>query len=260
MTPPEQRARKARERLEAVHTPEAIQARLASGPVHSYLRDFVYGAIDGSITTFAVVSGVAGADLSLGVVIILGMANLLADGFSMAVGNYIGTRTEEEEREMARIEELRHIRIFPEGEREEIRQIFAAKGFQGDDLDRVVEIITSDVNRWVDTMMREELGMSLEVRSPRKAALATFFSFGIFGLIPLVPYLSQFMYHQKGDHLFAMSVVYTGIALFAVGALKSRFTPQAWWRAGLETFSIGGAASALAYGVGVLLKGLGAPA
>ena len=82
--------------LKTTHTPDAVKNRLASRPPESYLRDFIYGGVDGIITTFAVVSGVAGASLASGVVIILGAANLVADGFSMAVSNYLGTRAERE--------------------------------------------------------------------------------------------------------------------------------------------------------------------
>lgn len=137
----------------------------------------MYGAIDGSVTTFAVVSGVAGADLSPGIIIVLGLANLTADGFSMAAGDYLASRTEQHQREKARRTEESHIRLNPEGEREEIRQIFARKGFSGPDLDRVVEIITSNPRQWVDTMMCEDLGLQLKGPSPLHAAFSAFAAF-----------------------------------------------------------------------------------
>lgn len=114
--------------LEAEHTPHGVRERLAGDPRTSNLGDFVYGAIDGTVTTFAVVAGAAGADLGAAVVIILGVSNLFADGFSMAVSNYLGSRAEQDRQEQARREERRQIRLVPEGEREEIRQCSGPRG------------------------------------------------------------------------------------------------------------------------------------
>ncbi|MBL8827572.1 MAG: VIT1/CCC1 transporter family protein, partial [Planctomycetaceae bacterium] len=150
------------DRLAAQHTPEAIAARVSAATQHSYLGDGVLGAIDGTVTTFAVVAGSAGAELSAGVAIILGLANVFADGLSMAVGNYLSTRTEHELLESMRRDEETHIALIPGGEREEIRQIFAGKGFDGELLDRVVDVITGDERRWVDTMLTEEHGLRLQ--------------------------------------------------------------------------------------------------
>jgi VIT1/CCC1 family predicted Fe2+/Mn2+ transporter len=243
--------------LQETHTPGAIRARLAAGPDHSYLRDFVYGAIDGCVTTFAVVSGVAGAGLSSGIVVILGSANLLADGFSMAVSNYLGTKAEQQHREKVRRLEERHIASYPAGEREEIRQLFAAKGFEGKDLERVVAVITSDQRRWVDTMLQEEYGLSLHGPSPLRAAAITFAAFCIVGLIPLLPYCLQLLGADPAAGAFTWSIGLTALAFFAVGAMKSRFVDEPWRRSGLTTLLIGGVAALLAYGVGVLLRGLG---
>ena len=127
------------EHLHRMHTPDAIATRLASATEHSYLGDFVLGAVDGTVTTFAIVAGVAGAQLEGGITIaiILGLANVLADGFSMAVSNFLRARADREVVEQFRRMEEAHIDEVPAAEREEIRQIFAGKGFGGDVLDRI---------------------------------------------------------------------------------------------------------------------------
>ena len=241
------------EDLRASHTPEAIRERLRSGPKHSYLRDFVYGGIDGAVTTFAVVSGVAGAELSSGIVIVLGLANLVGDGFSMAASNYLGSKADLQLLDRARRAEEHHIDNYPDGEREEVRQILAAKGFESDDLDRAVEIITADRHQWVDTMLREELGLSLERPNPIRAALMTFFAFVVIGLLPLLAFIADYFTSELGNPFLCSSAM-TGLAFFAVGAVKSRFVAESWYRAGSETLLIGGSAAALAYVVGMALK------
>ena len=242
--------------LEAEHTPEAIRQRLQGPMKHSYLRDFIYGAIDGTVTTFAVVCGVQGAELSGRVVVILGLANLLADGFSMGASNFLGTRTERQLLHRARRREEHHVAAIPEGEREEIRQIFAEKGFVGDDLERAVKIITSDLDRWVDTMLKEELGLPLKGASPFRAAFTTFAAFVVVGIVPLLAYLYHLVAPVDQLTVFVWSAVLTGLAFFAIGTVKGRFVEQRWYIAGLETLGIGGAAAVLAFAVGALLRGL----
>lgn len=236
--------------LEHGHEPDEILARLEAGPRPSYLRDWVYGGIDGAVTTFAIVAGVVGADLSSRVVLILGAANLLADGFSMAAANYSSTRTEIEEYEHIRQMEERHIAYDPEGEREEIRQIFASKGFEGDGLEDVVNTITKTHERWIDTMMTEEHGLPPVTRSPTHAAVATFIAFFLCGFVPIMPYVFGL------PATMAASTVLTAATFFIIGSLRSRWSPVAWWRAGLETAAIGLLAAGVAYLVGDLLKGV----
>ena len=230
---------------------------MAKPPRPRYLRDFIYGAIDGAVTTFAIVAGAAGASLGDSVVLIMGRANLLADGFSMAVRNYLGIHAERDEREQARRIEERHIDEVPEGEREEIRQIYKAKGFENEDLDRAVELITSDRKRWVDTMMREELGYGSDIESPPKAALATFSAFVIVGSLPLVPFLLNLLSPGLFEHPFLISGILTAAGFFAVGTAKARVVRQAWWKGGGQTLALGGSAAAVAYLIGSALEGIG---
>ena len=230
------------------HEPAEIARRLESGPKISYLRDWVYGGFDGAVTTFAVVAGVEGASLSTSVLLILGGANLLADGFSMAAGNYSATKAEIDDAQRIRAVEHRHIREHPEGEREEIRQIFAAKGFEDSDLERVVEIVTASEKRWVDTMLAEEYGLALAPRSPIQGAWATFAAFFICGGIPLIPFLFA------GEDSLAVATVLVAFVFFVIGSLKSRWSTASWWRSGIETLAIGAAAAAVAYGTGYALS------
>jgi vacuolar iron transporter family protein len=237
--------------MEHEHSPEAIQARLSAGPRRSYLRDWVYGGIDGSVTTFAVVAGVVGAHLSPGVILIIGMANVVADGFSMAASNFLGTKAEHDEiKHLASIEN-RHIDNFPEGEREEVRQIFQAKGFEGEDLRRVTDLITSDRSRWVRTMLTEEYGLPQEVRSPWVAALCTFSAFVVCGLAALLPHILNL------PNPLMLATLLTGFVFFAIGSLKSLWSTVSWWESGLVTLAVGSMAAGLAYLVGVLLRSLG---
>lgn len=238
-------------------TVAAVRERLERDPPESYLRDFIYGAIDGAVTTFAVVAGVQGADLEESIVIILGAANLIADGFSMAVSNFLGSRAERQRRELARREEKRQIRHSPEEEREEIRQIFAAKGFAGADLERAVEVITADERIWVETMMTEELGFAASAPNEFRAALATLVAFVTIGFLPLAVFVYDAITPGEVADPFAWSAVMTGVAFFAVGALKSRVVEQGWIRSGLETLAVGGLAAGLAFAAGSFLQGVG---
>lgn len=237
-------------KLEHSHDPAAISARLAKGSQPSYVRDFVYGGIDGAITTFAIVAGVVGAALSSNIILILGLANLLADGFSMAASNYSGTKTVIDNAERIRETEARHIRNDPDGEREEVRQILAKTGLSGSTLEDAVQSITADRQRWIDFMVTEEYGLAPINPSPLRAGLATFTAFAICGAVPLAPFL------LVDSTPLTLSIIMTGIVFFAIGAAKSRWALSAWWRSGLETLLIGSAAATLAFGTGWLLRSI----
>lgn len=238
------------------HTKEAISHSMEEHGKGSHVGDFVYGAIDGSVTTFAVVSGVAGAGLSANIVVILGFANLLADGFSMAVGNYLSTRAENEFVQNERKREEWEVEHYPEGEVEEIREIYRRKGFSGRNLERVVRTITSDKKVWVDTMMSEELGMQESRNSPFMKGVVTFVSFLVIGLIPLLSYLLSYIAASLGAIAYQLSVILTGITFFLIGSAKIFVTGKHWFRSGLETLIMGSLAATIAYVVGYLLKGI----
>lgn len=239
---------RARRRLEHSHNVEAIYHRLLSKKEQSYLRDFIYGAIDGIVTTFAVVAGVMGAGLSSTTIIILGLSNIIADGFSMAASNYLGTKSELDERELIERFELESIRNAPEGEREEIRQIFLAKGLEGEVLDEAVVAVTKNEQEWLKLMLQEEYGLGTSFKSPFYSGLATFIAFVFFGALPLLPFIFE------ASNAFQYSIALSLIAFFSVGSLKSKWSLESAITSGLKTLMIGIIASVLAYLAGDFLE------
>ncbi|OFZ54723.1 MAG: hypothetical protein A2428_16035 [Bdellovibrionales bacterium RIFOXYC1_FULL_54_43] len=237
-------------RLEHGHSPEQIRQRLSKRQELNYLRDWIYGAVDGAVTTFAVVSGVVGANLPPKVIIILGFANLVADGFSMAASNYLGTKAERDEYRQIEAHERRQIQEEPRGEREEVRQILANKGFSGEVLEKSTAIYTSDSQKWEDLMLTEEYGLPRSYRSAWKAAFSTFTAFLLCGFLPLLPYVLEL-----GRAQFVLGALLTCSVFFLIGSLKSRWSLKPWWISGLETLGIGSAAAALAFAVGALFRG-----
>ena len=228
---------------------EALMHRHDAG---KFIGDFIYGANDGIITTFAVVAGAAGASLSPTVIIILGFANLLADGISMGASNFLGGKSERDYAAFQREKENWEIDHLPELETEEIREIFEKKGFAGKDLDRVVEVITSDRKVWLDTMMRDELDILENPKDdPKIHGLATFGAFVIAGLFPLIPFILPI-----GGNVFLLSVIFGVLTLFIVGALRSVVTAVSWFRGGMEMFLVGSAAASVAYFVGAFVERL----
>jgi VIT1/CCC1 family predicted Fe2+/Mn2+ transporter len=218
-----------------------------------YLSEIVYGGIDGAVTTFAVVAGAEGAGLDSSVVIILGFANLIADGFSMSVGSFLSHQSELHNYEKSRRQEYWEVQYKPEEGVAEIREIFIKKGFRGKLLDRVVEVITADKEVWVETMMKEELAMLPASRSPRSKALVTFLAFVVIGFIPLLAYVLQYLGIEI-ENLFLSSSIMTGFAFFLIGWMKSNVNERSILRGILETLLLGAVAAVLSYFVGDILK------
>ena len=174
----------------------------------------------------------------------------------MRVTHFLGTRDAKQQRGHIGREEQDQSRTVPDEEREEIRQIFAKKGFSGADLERVVEVITSDDERWVSVMMREEHGYPAAEVSPWRAGLVTYSGFMVAGLLPLLPFIYAAIAPGGLSHAFFWSMGLAGGVFFTIGALKSLFVEQPWYWAGLEILGIGGVAAGLAYAVGAVLKGI----
>lgn len=222
---------------------------------HDYLGEFVYGGIDGSVTTFAVVAGASGAKLDSAIIIILGFANLIADGFAMSVGSYLSTKSQKQNYEKHKAIEYWEVDNMPEREKEEVREIYEAKGFKGELLEQVVEVIISDKKRWIDVMMKEELEMAEETKSPFMMGLMTFISFLLMGFIPLLIYVVDYLSPLTFD-LFKVSSALTALCFLGIGYLKALATSTNKARSILETLLLGGAAATLAYFIGDFLEHL----
>jgi VIT1/CCC1 family predicted Fe2+/Mn2+ transporter len=242
----------------AAHTPRAIAGAMEEhgGASHQYIGDMVYGGLDGIVTTFAVVSGVAGAGLGAGIILILGVANLLADGLSMAAGAYLSLKSEREYYHRERQREIWEVEHFPGGEQAELLELYKARGYSPEDAQTLVQIQSQDKALWVDEMMVTELGLLPDDRKPVLSAAATFGSFLVAGLVPLLIYLLDLFLPIDPEAAFPVSVVLSGVALFALGAAKVLITERNWFRSGLEMLAVGGVAAGVAYLVGYLLQGL----
>lgn len=227
-----------------------------AGAGGKYLGSIVYGGLDGTITTFAAVAGVAGASLSPGIVLIMGFANLIADGLSMSIGDYLSTKAEREYQAAERAREAWEVEHFPEGERRELEEIYEARGMAPADASAVVAIIAKDKKSWVDTMMVEELGILEDDSSPLKSALATFASFLVFGFLPVLAYVLSLFVPGLASAQFPVAVGITAATLFSLGAIKTRVTGRNWFLSGLEMLTVGGVAAVAAYLIGMALGGL----
>jgi VIT1/CCC1 family predicted Fe2+/Mn2+ transporter len=246
----------------AAHDPgriaQAIRGKEEHGGAGSqYIGDLVYGGLDGIVTTFAVVSGVAGANLGTGVILILGLANLFADGFSMATGAYLSSKSEQEYYDKERQRELWEVEHFPEGERMELYELYREKGYSGKEAGQVIDILTHDKTRWVDAMMVDELGLLKDEGSPLFNGLATLMAFIVAGVVPLLVYLLGLAVPVPPGVAFPISLVLSALALFGLGVAKVLVTHLNPLRSGLEMLLVGGLAAIVAYAVGALLKGLG---
>ncbi len=223
---------------------------------NEYLGDSVYGSLDGIVTTFAIVAGSFGAGLGGGIIIVLGLANLIADGLSMSVGNYLSITSEKAYYKAEKEREEWEVKNYPQGEREEIRRIYQSKGFVGKNLELLVGLITSRKDVWVETMMIHELGMNPSSKNALKAAAFTYIAFVIAGFIPLVAFILSLAGLIDQSTAFFVSIALTFVTIFIAGSLRSLFINKNWLIAGLEMLLIGGLTAVFSYLIGSVLGGL----
>ena len=221
-------------------------------PISTYLKEIVYGGTDGIITTFAVVAGFAGAQqmtttYPLVIVLLFGLANLIADGASMGLSNFLSLRSEKDLYDMERKKEMYEIKNHPKLEREESIEILIDKGFDKNDAESIVSLYEKNPEYYADFMMNHEL----ELPDPRNenpfyTGLATFFAFITFGFVPLIPYV----FMSKMNSLFILSCIFTFSALSLLGFLRWKVTKHSFIRSIGEVILVGGVSAVFAFIVG----------
>ncbi len=218
--------------------------------VAASMREIILGGQDGLVNVLGIMLGVATATADSRIAIISGIVATFAESISMAAVAYTSGKAERDYYFGERKREEREVDEVPAIEREEIRVIFAKKGFKGRDLEKIVELITKDKKRWVDTMMVEELGM---LEPPKGKTFSDAFVVGgsafAGSFIPIIPFFFLPVAPAGWTALFVSIAV-----LFALGVTKARLTIGKWWREGLEIALIGTASALIGFAVGYLLK------
>jgi len=228
---------------------EDMQARHRNVGTGGNLRAAVFGVNDGLVSNCSLILGVAGAAASNSVILLSGIAGLLAGAFSMAAGEWVSVRSQREMFEYQIGLERKELAEYPAEEAQELALIYEARGLPPDEAAALATSTIADPARALDTLAREELGLNPdELGSPWGAATFSFLSFAVGALIPLVPFLLL-----KGGAALGISIGVTAVALFAVGAAISLFTGRSALRDGLRMLAIGSVAGALTYSVGRLL-------
>lgn len=206
----------------------------------------MFGISDGLVTNISLILGLSGANPPAGVVRLAGLAGLLGGAFSMAAGEYVSMRAQSElfQRELDR--ERQELKRRPEGELQELVKIYESRGISPELATEVARQMMSDPQMALETHAREELGIHPDsLGRPLSAALASFFTFSIGALLPLLPFLFG---HGTGAVL--VSIVVTAIAAVIVGSALSLFTGRSWWWSAFRQLAICAAAGAVTYGVG----------
>ena len=221
----------------------------------AYVKSIVYGGLDGTITTFAVVAGVAGASLGSNVILILGFANLIADGIAMAFGDFLSTRAEQQYHANERTREEARLANCPERERDQLISEYTAEGLSQGEAESIVNVLEKHPKLLVDTSMVMKLGILEDDSSPLGNAIATFLSFALFGFIPLIVFVITHFTGIATD-VFPWACALTAATLFSLGALKSRIINCHWWRSGIEILFVGGIAAIAAFAIGKALESL----
>lgn len=228
---------------------EEVGASHRGGGASGGLRAAVFGVNDGLVSIACLVMGVAGAASESAIILLTGVAGLLAGAFSMAAGEYVSMRSQREMFEYQIGLERDELAQYPEEEAGELALIYSARGLPEEEAIALAKRMIADPEMGLDTLAREELGLNPdELGSPWVAALSSFFAFVAGGVIPMLPYLLDV--HR---HPLLISIVLTTLSLFGVGAALSLFTGRGAFLGGLRMLLIGGTAGAVTYLIGDFL-------
>ena len=214
-----------------------------------YVKSLVFGGLDGIITTFAVVAASVGGSLSSDVILLMGFANLIADGLSMGFGDYLSSQAEVDYTKAEHRREKWELENYPEGEKREMVELYMKRGMTEEDAVSVIDVMAKYKNFFLDVMMVEELGLMPpdEDDSPWKNGLVTFASFVFFGFIPLLSYVLSSATGASDTVNFVVACILTGVTMFLLGAAKAKFTNQSMLRSALLMLLNGGMAAVAAY-------------
>jgi VIT1/CCC1 family predicted Fe2+/Mn2+ transporter len=213
------------------------------------LRAAIFGINDGLVSNLSLIMGVTGASVSPKVIVVAGVAGLLAGAFSMGGGEYVSMKFQRELFERLLHLEAHELAVDPEEEHGELRRIYEERGFPSDLAKRVTDEVMRDPDVALETHAREELGLDPDqLGSPWGAALSSFSTFSLGAVIPLLPFLVA-----SGDAAVLAAIASSGLALFTVGAAMSVLTGRSAMLSGSRMLLIGGSLAAITYGVGHLL-------
>jgi len=226
------------------------------------LKPVIFGGLDGILTSFAIVAGAAGGSVSSKVVLILGFSNIFADALSMGVGEFLSSKAENEWILNERRREKWEMDNYPEGEVQEMIDIYVKRGMTQKDAENVIMTMSKYTDFFVDVMMAEELELQVPddnyLAESFREGLIMFCSFAFFGSLPLLGYVLApilFDINEEKD-LFATACFVTGFVLFGMGCIKSNFSTTHWFLSGMETFLLGGACAVSAYMIGRFVDGI----
>jgi len=220
------------------------------------LKPMIFGGLDGILTSFAIVAGAAGGGLSSKVVLILGFSNIFADALSMGVGEFLSSKAENEWILSERRRECWELENYPEGEIQEMIEIYTERGMSSEDAEMVVKTMSKYKDFFVDIMMTHELELHVpeddHVYESFREGVVMFSSFAFFGSLPVLGYVIIPALYPALDeeYLFKCACVITAFVLFFLGSVKSTFCASSWIVSGSETLILGGACAALAFTIG----------